>query len=62
MPIVSSKGVYVNTDSTSKILANKLGSTILLGEWNESLTLCSLIVLGKSIGTKNLPSLYNCIF
>ena len=57
--IVSSRGMFVNKDSTSKLaITNWLRLTLVISDTNsnEFFTVNSLRVRGSRIGTKNLAS------
>ena len=60
MSVVSTRGMLVNRDVTSKEDMNKVesNSTTSLANENESATVYSFVVIGSMSGTRNLESLY----
>ena len=62
--IVSSKGMLVSREFTSKLPIKKSGrwSTISSAKWKESYTVNSLVVKGFKIGTKNFADLSVGVF
>ena len=59
MSIVSSKGIQVNNESTSRLAMCKLESCwqIYSAKWNESMTINSLAVEGVKNFSKNFANL-----
>ena len=58
--IASSRGMLVKSESTSKLHIDNVEfcSHISSANWNESLTVYSLLVKGFNMGTKNLARSY----
>ena len=58
--IVSSRGMLVKSEPTSKLAIDNVGSCshISSTNWNESLTVYSFLVKGFNMGTKNLARLH----
>ena len=58
--MISSSGMLINKESTSRLAKNKLGSfsQISSAKWNETVTVYSFWVKGVKNGSKNFASLY----